>query len=313
MDTPLAAPPGPEPGAERPSAPPPVPRPRTPAPVLIAAGGSAVAALVALVICVALVISSLNTPAASAAYKPSGAIPHHPHPRPAAQVVLDEHPVYELPGPRSTTCADPRLDPDSAASWEDFNAEIGDCLDEAWFPTLSDLGVRPASPTLVVLDENDVDSEDEEGMTLAYYDDADQTINVLLPSVSEMSEGVPGAEDEGVWVALLAHEYGHHVQAQVGILDRSYVEEEKAESEEAGLEMLRRTELQAECFGGAALRALGLFTDREADAINEVFNGGSDLETHGTEDNRMYWFLQGWNGSTVEDCNTYGADERLVK
>ncbi|RCV52352.1 hypothetical protein DEF23_00420 [Marinitenerispora sediminis] len=303
----------PQPGpAARPEWPPPAPPRRGAAPVLIAAAGSAVAALVALVICVALVVASLDTPA-SAAGKPSSSVPHPGHPRPAAEVVLDDHPVYDLAGPRTAACAEPDLDPDSANSWEGFNSEIGACLDDVWFPTLVDLGVRPASPTLVVLDDNDVDGEDETAMTLAYYDDWDQTINVVMPSVTEMSETVPGADDEGVWVALLAHEYGHHVQAQVGILDRSYIEEEKAENEAASLEMLRRTELQAECFGGAALRALDMFSQRDADAINEAFNGGDDLDTHGTEENRKYWFLQGWNGSTVEDCNTYGADARLVR
>nr|WP_246425202.1 neutral zinc metallopeptidase [Streptomonospora nanhaiensis] len=133
------------------------------------------------------------------------------------------------------------------------------------------------------------------------------TITVVLPNVSELARDVPDNSQESVWAALLGHEYGHHVQQATGILEESYAMERQAPTEDAELEALRRTELQAECMAGVAMQAMGGFDQAEIDRANTFLNSGSDLPTHGTSANRQEWFDNGASADTLEACNTYGA------
>src|SRR5207244_1994613 len=60
----------------------------------------------------------------------------------------------------------------------------------------------------------------------------------------------------GVYLAVLAHEYGHHVQALSGVFDAYWEQRYDAGADtETGLELSRRLELQAQCFSGMFLAA----------------------------------------------------------
>ncbi|MGI5121363.1 neutral zinc metallopeptidase [Marinactinospora thermotolerans] len=310
----------PHPGAIAPPPPRPAPPGHPPGPALwISAGGAAVASLISLVVCVVLVAGSLSSPD-GAAGKPGPAhtldltLVQAPGP---AEIDLTEHPFYALPAPDAARCSPPELDLDSAGSWEAFTSALGTCLDEVWTPRLTDLGLRPQPPAYVVLEElpQDWPEEDieQDGVTLAYYEEWTNTITVLLPSIRQLAEYLAAPDDEGVWGALIAHEYGHYLQAELGLLGVVTEMELSAKSERAALAVTRRAELQADCLGGIALRAFDVYDDAQAEAINTDFNGGGDSETHGTTDNRQHWFEEGWDADSAGDCNTFDAEGRLVR
>jgi uncharacterized repeat protein (TIGR03843 family) len=278
-------------------------------------GGALAAASVALVALVASVAIVVNTPQQEAptggadvsAFYDSGL---YARPNPA-EIDIADHPLYDVAMPEPVDCPLPALRTGSDDSWETFANEAGGCLNELWAPVMDELGLVPDLPEITVTDEP-LDTDTEDSFTLAYYESDRGLITLVLPNVRQVGEQIPDTHQEDVWLALMGHEYAHHVQYATGILSVSHDLRRTAGSEDDELDTLRRTELQAECMAGVGLRGL---TDPEGDALDVVnlhFNDGGDLDTHGTAANRALWLEAGYSSPTVGGCNTYGADENEV-
>ncbi len=278
-------------------------------------GGAFAAASVALVALIASVSVVATSPRQEA---PSGGadvsvfydsgLYAQPHP---AEIDIADHPLYDVPMPDPIDCALPALDAGSDDSWEAFANGAGTCLNDLWAPVMDDLGLVPDLPEITVTNDS-LETDTEDSFTLAYYESDRSLITVVLPNVRQVGEDVPQVHQQDVWLALMGHEYAHHVQYATGILSISHDLRRTAGSEDAELDTLRRTELQAECMAGVGLRGL---TDPDGDAlevVNLYFNGGGDLETHGSAANRAMWLESGWSSPTVGGCNTYGAEGHEV-
>ncbi|NKZ00199.1 neutral zinc metallopeptidase [Nocardiopsis alborubida] len=278
--------------------------------VLLGSAGAAVIALVALAASILIVATTPQEEPQPVGVDLTAHYDDRLRARPN-QVEVDavDHPLYDVAMPDPVDCDVPELDMASDESWEEFAAVSGDCLNTLWAPVFEDLGLSVELPEFAVtrVSPDSPDADPEEGYTLAYYESDLSRITIVLPNVRHLGALLPPGQREEVWLALMGHEYGHHVQYATGILGIAHGMTWKAEDERAELEAMRRTELQAECMAGVGLRGITGADEEALRTANDHFNGGGDLDTHGSASNRAFWLEQGWSQATVEGCNTYGA------
>jgi uncharacterized protein len=124
---------------------------------------------------------------------------------------------------------------------------------------------------------------------------------------------------------VIAHEVGHHVQDELGILPR-VMQAQQASASQADANALQvRVELQADCFAGVwANRAQQKNSFLDAGDVDQALQTASaigddrlqkevqgyvvpDAFTHGTSAQRKRWFMNGFNSGQVSACDTLSA------
>jgi uncharacterized protein len=123
----------------------------------------------------------------------------------------------------------------------------------------------------------------------------------------------------------VAHEVGHHVQDELGILSKVNALRQQS-SEEDSNALSVRIELQADCFSGvwarSAAETLGSIEQGDiAEAMNAASKIGDDTLmrnagrrpmpdsfTHGTSEQRQRWFATGYKAGRIDACDTFGAE-----
>jgi predicted metalloprotease len=125
------------------------------------------------------------------------------------------------------------------------------------------------------------------------------------------------------YVGLLAHEFGHHLQATTGML-REYGQRYARADRRSDRNLLsRRLELQAQCFEGVFLavaeRELAVTgDDRYQVRIWHGFTGDEDPPTsrkpdHGSSAAQIRWLERGLNTGDFGRCNTWKASRKSVR
>jgi predicted metalloprotease len=123
---------------------------------------------------------------------------------------------------------------------------------------------------------------------------------------------------------VIAHEVGHHVQNQLGVMAKMQQMRERL-SETQFNQLSVRVELQADCFAGIwahhaqrsrqvleagdleeALRAASAIGD---DTLQRQMQGQVVPEsfTHGSSEQRTRWFRRGYEHGRMAECNTFEA------
>jgi len=127
---------------------------------------------------------------------------------------------------------------------------------------------------------------------------------------------------------VIAHEYGHHIQNLLGLLNRAQQDPQGPNSGAV------RVELMADCLAGTWVKHATETTDADGtpllqpitqqdiedalsaaaavgdDRIQEKVQGRVTPEnwTHGSAEARMSWFNQGYETGDINQCNTFGVD-----
>jgi predicted metalloprotease len=125
---------------------------------------------------------------------------------------------------------------------------------------------------------------------------------------------------------VIAHEIGHHVQNQLGILTKVQEAQSGMDKTEANALQVR-VELQADCFAGVwANRAQAKWQFIEPGDVEAALQTASaigddrlqrrtqgyvvpDAFTHGTSAQRVRWFMTGLKSGAVDSCDTFRAEQ----
>jgi hypothetical protein len=135
-----------------------------------------------------------------------------------------------------------------------------------------------------------------------------------------------GAGGDFAAAYVVAHEIGHHVQNELGILgEANRVRQQVSQAESNAISV--RVELQADCLSGIwareAAQTLGVVERGDLEeAVNAARQIGDDTLqrnagqrpmphtfTHGTSEQRSRWFMIGLQSGQMADCDTFQADD----
>ena len=154
----------------------------------------------------------------------------------------------------------------------------------------------------------------------AYYCSADRTI--YWPATRDDGREAYTFSRLG-YVALLAHEFGHHLQAVTGMVNAYGREYAKADNASARDLLSRRLELQAQCFEGVFLATVARSirfsaADRAELRTWHGFTGDEDPPNsrdpdHGTSAAQLRWLVRGLDSQDFGRCNTWTAPRPAVK
>ena len=158
-----------------------------------------------------------------------------------------------------------------------------------------------------------------------FYCPLDQTVYIDLSFFQEMQQRFRAGGDFA-YAYVLAHEVGHHVENQLGILPRVQ-ERQQQVSRSEGNQLSVRVELMADCLAGVwahhsdqrwksleqgdiqeAIRAAEAIGD---DRLQKQSQGRvvPDSFTHGSSEQRMRWLTTGLKSGTIQSCDTFRASQ----
>ena len=198
--------------------------------------------------------------------------------------------------------------------------------EDVWEEIFRQQGEQYRKPKLVLF-SNSTDSACgfAQSATGPFYCSGDEKVYIDLSFFQEMHQRL-GARGDFAWAYVIAHEIGHHVQTQLGVMEQVTAKMQRLNQTDANRLMVR-LELQADFLAGVwahhAQRMKNLLDEGD---IEEGLNAASavgddrimkqqqgyvvpDAFTHGTSAQRMRWFTLGLKTGDLTQGDTFAVDE----
>jgi predicted metalloprotease len=214
--------------------------------------------------------------------------------------------------------------PDDAAA--SFTRKVLASTEDVWGKIFQEQGSQYQDPTLVMF----------RGVTSSgcgtaqqamgpFYCPLDQKVYIDLSFYDELAQRFQ-APGEFAMAYVVAHEIGHHVQNQLGIMKK--VEQARQQMSEREYNKISvRLELQADFFAGVwANRAQGKTISIDENDVESALTAANaigddkiqeqtqgrvvpDAFTHGSSAQRVYWFKKGLKTGDIRQGDTFNSNE----
>ncbi|GAB4019805.1 metalloprotease [Spirosoma sp. KCTC 42546] len=216
----------------------------------------------------------------------------------------------------------PQADDDAAH----FTKKVLASTEDVWTKLFSEQGAQYRKPVLVMFRGATSSGCGTAQQAMGpFYCPEDQKVYIDLSFYDELAQRFQAPGDFAM-AYVVAHEIGHHVQKQLGIMDKTDQLRQRL-SERDYNKVSVRLELQADFFAGvwahhaqgqsialdendveAALTAANAIGD---DKIQEQTQGRvvPDAFTHGSSAQRVYWFKKGLKTGDINQGDTFNSRE----
>lgn len=205
---------------------------------------------------------------------------------------------------------------EGADNYEVFASTVLGSTNDVWQNIFSQSGKTYAEPRLVLFRTA---TASRCGVATSdvgpHYCPADQTIYIDETFFAELQQRFNAQGGDVAEAYVIAHEVGHHVQNQLGIMSEV---QRQGNSNDTSIKL----ELQADCFAGVwaySIRDNGVLAAGEIneaidaaaavgdDRIQQSVQGQISPETwtHGSSEQRVEWFTKGYNAGSPNACNTF--------
>jgi predicted metalloprotease len=194
--------------------------------------------------------------------------------------------------------------------------------EDVWSKIFSEMGRTYTDPTLVLFRNSTTSAcGNASAATGPFYCPVDDDLYIDLSFAQQLKEQF-GATGDFAMAYVVAHEVGHHVQDLLGVTDKmQQLQQQVSETEYNKYSV--RLELQADFYAGLwahyddkmknvidesdineALSAANAIGD---DRLQQEYQGTitPDSFTHGTSEQRMYWFKKGYETGDIKQGNTF--------
>ena len=228
------------------------------------------------------------------------------------------------------TGTDMGVAPQQQGQLSEADQEAGECVsvvlagtEEVWTDVFRDQLGETYRPPVLVLYSGVTSSPcgGASGATGPFYCPGDQKVYLDTAFFATLARQL-GAGGDFAAAYVVAHEVGHHVQDELGILGQvNDMRQRVSEADSNALSV--RIELQADCLAGIwARQSQNRYEWLDRDDISEALNAAARIGddtlmrnagrvpmpesfTHGTSEQRQTWFARGWDSGRIEDCNTF--------
>ncbi|MFT3806314.1 neutral zinc metallopeptidase [Arenimonas sp.] len=199
--------------------------------------------------------------------------------------------------------------------------------EDVWGGIFQQSNSQYPAPTLVLF-SGEVSSACGRATSAAgpFYCPGDRQVYIDTAFFDEMRTRLGGGGDFAE-AYVIAHEVGHHIQTLTGVSSKVNALRQQGENVEGDNGILVRQELQADCYAGVwANRAQQQYAWLEAGDIDEALRTATaigddrlqkqargtvvpDSFTHGTSEQRVRWFRNGFDSGDAGRCDTFKASQ----
>ncbi|MBO4397179.1 MAG: neutral zinc metallopeptidase [Bacteroidaceae bacterium] len=207
-----------------------------------------------------------------------------------------------------------------------FSRQILASTEDVWTEQFRQMGKQYNAPKMVLYTGSVQTSCGNGSASMGpFYCGGDQCVYLDLSFFSNMKREI-GARGEFANAYVIAHEVGHHIQQELGILGRAHQKMSQLSKAEAN-EISVRIELQADFFAGLwghyENKTFNSISDKEiAEAIDCAHKIGDNYLqqkaqgytvpesfTHGTSEQRMRWFKLGLKTGDINQGDTFSKSK----